>query len=369
MIEMFQNKEHEFLTKLQEFCPHLLKAYPLSGYCESLKKKDPYSHYEQFPGRLRASLQDIKRKYGPGVLALYHKAGLCRLVTDFLHRSGSRQLPIYFESLYHEWFERIYKDFSSMPDAYYDHEKRLWPLRKDLSICSGRAIPVGGAWLIEQRRMRRQYHLQNAQRFDPVRGIDEDQPRKNRHLKMLGSASGYRHDEDYHTLEKRITAIKKQIGKFERVYAGLKKLATIAREVTGQYDWIYVIHTVDSKLQDFTRKKMNFAYRNIAELLKNDSRIWGVFRESWFLDPNLKLISPQLSFLWEEPLRNGATLYHAGPCYPYQIQWAIWLSPERNQAYKDGRYTPELYFYLWPRENIINGNFDTSYDKIDGSIL
>ncbi len=38
---------------------------------------------------------------------------------------------------------------------------------------------------------------------------------------------------------------------------------------------------------------MNQAYMNIAELLKIHSNICGIYRESWFLDPNLKDISPE----------------------------------------------------------------------------
>lgn len=360
MLKAFQKKEHEFLAQLHKSCPQLLQTYPLEFYCSRLKDKVPFRNYETIPEGLSTQLNDIKHNYGSSMLALYHKAGICQLVVEFLHQSGSRQLPTNIDSLYHECFERLYKDFSSMPDAYYDHEKIFSQLRKDLAICSGQAIPVGGAWLVQLKSIRIQDYIQNALRIDPNRISDEDGPPSADYSELSRRRGADQDRDERQTLKKMLTAVKKQIGKQDKVNAGFKKMITAARKATGQYNWFYVIHTVERNIQDFTSAKMDLAYRNIAELLKKDHRIWGIFRESWFLDPYLKQISPELSFLWEVPIRNGASLYYGGPYAMEHIQKIILLSPARNQAYREGRYSPARYFFLWPRDNVLNGKFDAS---------
>lgn len=338
----FQKKDEEFTAQLQEAYPQLLNDCPLTTYLTDLKNKNHYIQYEKFPARLEDLLHKVKNRYGMGALALYHKTGMCRLAVDILDQPGGRQLPDSIRNLYDEWFKRIYNDFSTQPDFYYDHEKPLWPLRKDLSICSGRAMPVGGAWIVELRRMRLHHLIKNARRFDPALGIATAE---------TAAAGGF---------NAFVGTLTDHSGAATSI---LKKTVRVMRELTGQYEWLYVIHTVDRNLQDFTHQKMNLAYRNIGDLLKSDRRVRGIFRESWFLDPHLKQISPELSFLWEVPLHNGAALYYAGPCNQEDSEKATRWSPARNQACKDGLYKPSRYFYIWPRDNVIHGDYELPADQ------
>ncbi|MHC4660008.1 MAG: hypothetical protein ACYS83_12675, partial [Planctomycetota bacterium] len=56
---------------------------------------------------------------------------------------------------------------------------------------------------------------------------------------------------------------------------------------------------------------MNLAYMRIAELMKRDPSIRGVYRGSWFLAPDLEKVSPNLAFLRTVPQWNGARLFRS----------------------------------------------------------
>ena len=119
-----------------------------------------------------------------------------------------------------------------------------------------------------------------------------------------------------------------------------------------KYRSYYTIHTVDRYLPRFTEQQMSQAYINIAELLKLNKNICGIYRKSWFLDPNLKEISPGLRFLWEVPQQNGADLFCTGDS-DQVIKKAIAMSPLRKRLYEEGKYKPINYAYVWPREKLL----------------
>jgi hypothetical protein len=102
----------------------------------------------------------------------------------------------------------------------------------------------------------------------------------------------------------------------------------------------------------FTMEKLNTAYLNIAELLKAFPDIRGVFRRSWFLDPNLKEISPGLRFLWEVPQQNGADLFQTTTTDD-DVKNAITMSPLRQKLYEEGTFRPATHAYVWPRKEFL----------------
>ena len=57
--------------------------------------------------------------------------------------------------LYKEWFARVLEDFSTQYDNYYNHKSDAF--LKDLGVCRLRAIPVGGAWIVEISRSGRRF--------------------------------------------------------------------------------------------------------------------------------------------------------------------------------------------------------------------
>jgi len=324
----FAEKEKEYTARLRTGFPTLLDEFPQTLYLAELKTRDYYVQYEQFSKKLTTMLDTIEQRYGMGAVALYQKSSLCRLIVESLSSLDKRRLPEGVGDSYTAWFERIHGDFFDQADAYYDYKKLFWPLRKDLAVCSGRAIPVGGAWLVERRRLSRSVLTKQSAAGAESRSSSEA-------VRGGGRA--------------RVVAAGKTLGLGEVA----KKVMRALRELRHDYDWFYVIHTAERNIQDFNREQMALAYRNIVELLELDPDVWGVFRQSWFLDPSLKEISPDLSFLWEVPQRHGAKLYCAGACTQEEITTITATSPMRKRLYEEERYIPKTYFYFWPRDKMV----------------
>jgi hypothetical protein len=98
---------------------------------------------------------------------------------------------------------------------------------------------------------------------------------------------------------------------------------------------------------------MRRAYANVAQLMQHDGQVWGAHRASWFLDPAVSEMSPDLAFLRQDPVDHGAELYDGGPCSADDIRKATMFSPIRTRMYREGKYQPRNYFYFWPRSSVI----------------
>ena len=326
MKSRFLKKEEELAKELRASFPGLTNDFPQDPYLSALKDFDFYLPYEHIRCDAREMLDRMHEVHGAGAVALFQKLALCRLAIERLERLGRRDMPEEIEQLQLIWLERVYDDFTQQPDSYYDYSKMFWPVRKDLAICSGRATPIGGAWLIAKSRLNRHAIV------DPPPS-DEDQ----------------QHGLSRDGLRDRVVEFLDRIG----VTDVLKKLRRAAREFAGHYDWYYEIHTVDRNIRDFNAEQMELAYGRVARLLERDPDIWGVYRESWFLDPALADISPELRFLWEVPLRHGAQLHCEGPLPAGSVAKVLATSPKRKKHFKEGRYVPRNYFYFWPRKSLI----------------
>jgi hypothetical protein len=211
-----------------------------------------------------------------------------------------------------EWFRKVLKDLSLQPDTYYDTGD--FPFIQDLAVCSLRAIPVGGAWFVE---------ISRAKEWTGELGSTEskkDIPIK--HTKNV------------------ITRLK------------LRRVITPLLYKLGFFKMYYQMHTYARFLFRFTPEEMDKAYLRIAELLRRNKKIKGLYRRSWFLDPQLEEISPELAYLRKIPEDHGAKVFQA-ITFPNAIDNAIALSPKRRKLYEEGKYAPTTFAFVWPREEML----------------
>lgn len=286
----------------------ILDEFPIEYYISDVKSYSEIRNYNYISDRLRKTFDDIKSKYNDYVLASYHRLALSIFIKDSLRALRKIDIPESITKLFHEWFERVMKDFSRQPDGYYNHRKD--PFKKDLGVCSLRLIPVGGAWVVEVS-----YH----------------------HLRPADSVRKRRLADNSRSI---ISAV--DIRRFLR-------LLFIKMDIIRPF---YSIHTVDRYLPRFTPKEMNRSYIRIAELLKRNPRIKGLYRNSWFLDPALEKISPHLTFLRRIPEENGAKLFRV-ETRQTDINNSIALSAVRKKLFEEGKYVPSCYAYFWPKKKMI----------------
>jgi hypothetical protein len=320
-----QQEEQQFLHDVVGDWPSLLESFPLDSYNAILRKKDLYEHYEGFPEPVINTLSQIKVLYGQAALANYHKISLCRLMRGMLEEINGESLSRPVCESYADWFSRIVGDFRTQPDTYYDIHRPLWPLRKDISVCCGRSMPVGGAWVIAKRWLPRRAMISVA--ADEIKAEKED-------VSLRKVVSGA------------IRAL--------RVDSVARRIRNSMKRSLGRYDLCYTIHTIERNVNDFNAEKMEQAYRNIAGILKQDDAVWGLFRMSWFLDPMVGKFSPELAWLSGVPLANGAELYDQGPGTDDDLRKATLMSVERSRLYATGDYEPRVYCDFWPRDRVID---------------
>ena len=243
--------------------------------------------------------QQIEAHWNIDVLGGYHKLVLTRLIIESERKLKTENLPEEIKELYCKNFNRVLDDIESgQPhDLYtYTNDKFL----KDLSVCSLRLVPVGA----------RKIHLSVL----PV--------------KSFIFKKGF-----------------KQL---------LDSFKLIVFELGGVKP-MYVTHT-DSKdpdlLSEFNPVGFKKSYIRVAELLKREVGIKGIFTVSWFNDPYLANVTPRLTYIREIVTNNGGKLYYCGP-NKEAVKNATMKSQTRRKLYRKGKYLPCNYITIWPRKKLL----------------
>ncbi|WP_052494040.1 hypothetical protein [Nitrosospira sp. NpAV] len=253
-----------------------------------------YGGYSDLPGAFRAACAEIERKSGLAGMALYHKLVLATLIADFGWRA-QKGLPLSVASQYEVEFRRILEQFDTNPHEFYTQENDLF--NKDLAICRGKLIPCG------------------AELVDEFSGVP------------------------------RSTAFRDGINQL----LGVLWFFT-AR--SGGFRPFYEMHMDPRSRRQFTPEGWDRCYLRVADLLEMNPQIKGLFGSSWWYDPRVEEITPNLGFLRHRPLQNGACIFRMGSDGA-AIGNATGHSRRRREQYEKGEYMPTNYLMVWAREDLL----------------
>lgn len=301
--------------------PDFLEKFPISSYVREVIASRGWQRYYYLSPNLKKIFQEVLSAYGSPILARYHKLALTALMLNSLDGLEKKNIPPDIKDLHLKWYERVLNDVSSQPDTYYNSDD--FSFLQDLAVCSLRAIPVGGAWLLEVSRGKLWQNSDPAMN-KPLKEA-ESKRTKTRSLPL------------FQTLADRLK---------------WRRFITLSLYRSGIVGLYYQLHTFPRYLLRFTPAEMEKSYLRIAELLRRNKRIRGLFRRSWFLDPQLENISPELAYLRKIPEKNGAKVFPAIN-FPNTIDNAIAMSPKRKKLYLAKTYTPRAYAYIWPRKKLL----------------
>jgi len=334
LILKFNQHQQQLSAVLSSEYPDLLRRFPVTLYLKEMAIYQGYYHYFFISDKLKAIFDTVEKAYQIHGTSLWHKFVLCHFVQNTLSELASRAYPESIKGLYLKWADRIEHDLTTKSDSYY--HQRNSNFQKDLAVFSGRAIPVGGAWIVELswqniQTLKIAGHHYESSSLQPSADQNEDQ---------LNAASA----NFVARLNKKFSQLLKYFYLHQHAWA-LKNRFRGAKAY-------YAIHTVDRFLPKISPERMQRAYRNIAELIQLNSKVQGIFRESWFLDPHLKAITPGLSFFWELPQQYGAELF-AKDRPEHVVKNAIAMSSQRAQLYRQGKYLPTRYAYVWHRKDLL----------------
>jgi hypothetical protein len=105
-------------------------------------------------------------------------------------------------------------------------------------------------------------------------------------------------------------------------------------------------------IKEFTPAGWTASFTRIAETLERNSAVRGVAGVGWFYDPQLARVSPNLAYIAQTPLKNGAFLIRMRTA-PHDIENALVRSPLRKTLYRRGEYQPACYLLAWPRRELV----------------
>lgn len=295
--EQVRIKKDQLAKELESAHSDILKKFPVSDYLRDVKSHIAYGglSHSRIKHAPKGTFKKIASDYDVPVVSLYLKLGICCAIDESIGLLEHKNLPGDIVNLYHEWFEKVLEEFSTQPDDYYHHG--CYSFVMDLRVCVLRDIPAGGAWLVE------------------IAGVG---------LRPFFC------------------------GGIGQCFVYLKFLILRA----GGFSPFCSFHTVPRFLSRFNKKEMDLSYLRIAEFMKLYPHIKGVYRRSWFLDPELEKISPELSYLREVPEQNGAKFFYAGT-KERDIKYATSMSPLRKKLYSQGKYLPKCYAYIWLRKDFL----------------
>lgn len=249
--------------------------------------------YAALPPELLAAEQSVARENPAAALTL--NRSLCRnLLKEFTLADACWVFPEKFHFLYEQQLQRIENLLTDKPDSYFSFDND--PFRKDLAILRHRLIPCG------------------AEFATPFSGIS-------RSLIFKGGLQ--------------------QAAKFMQVITRCRGIKPFLE-----------LHMHPHYTAAFNFEGWIETYENMADLLEANPSFLGVQSTSWFLDPALAEISPNLSYLREVPERCGATILYAGED-DYDNSGAFATSQTRRDLYKSGHYKPRLFTRIWPRKLLI----------------
>lgn len=137
---------------------------------------------------------------------------------------------------------------------------------------------------------------------------------------------------------------------------GARQLFTVGwtcMAVCGGFSPFLELHAHPHSLTDFNAEGWQKTYRTLADLLRANPRLKGVFSSSWFLDPALKGVSPHLTYLREVPERGGAALVFSD-IDSDGSSGALETSRTRRRMFVEGQYVPKIYARIWPRERLLS---------------
>ncbi len=300
MIDERTNLQKEKIIELlNKSSPNLLTEFPIDNYISTLRSYPSLTHYNYIDQGISKIISNIDKVHGSINLERYNQLLLVILIQEISYQKDFQKLPEEVKSLIESNLNKIIKKLEGRQDGNGYYLNGNDKFQKDLSISLLRMIPLG------------------AQKV------------------TLGKLS-------------RGFLVKGGLNQF------ISGIGTIIFEIGG-FGPIYHMH-MDSRdrelVMEFNPNGWLQFYKRLAELLKINTQIKGVTGSSWFFDPVLEKISPELNYLRETAFQCGGKIFYMGPSKG-AVKDATFMSPKRLKLYKEGSYKPSNYIVVISRNKLI----------------
>ena len=139
-------------------------------------------------------------------------------------------------------------------------------------------------------------------------------------------------------------------------------LRDIRRSGSARVGWNYVAASawgrwynthIDSRdMSEFSPTGWTQSFSRIADMLEINRAVCGAAGVSWYYDPKVGDISPNLAYLRRNQVENGAFSLRLGPGAQHTAN-ALYASRPRQTLYEAGKYLPAGFLIAWPRSRLI----------------
>jgi len=298
-------------VEITSFHP-LLKEFPPEDYIRYLRAASTYSTHKEIPENVLRLSSAIKKKYGTLVTDQYHKLILLKLMRSDELNDHSLHLHEEFlqvkEQKMNTLFKSIQKPIIREGQFSYSHERFIYYLR----ICLGISVAFG-----------------------PFR--------MNKYRPGLGYIKY------------------------------ILQTATHNKHFVGNLKWMINIYSnspmldlhIDQFDMDlvkyFNEKGWKALFRAVNELFIYNPDVKAITGNSWFFDPVLKNISPEIAFIRELIDQLGGQFYFLGQTKNGVIN-ATRGNFNRKELYKNGLYHPVNYLFILTRDSLEKNAAVLSYE-------
>lgn len=280
-------------ARLEARAPGLLRDFPPARYAAAFDKGPAMAPYHHLPQAARDMIGAMA-EFGAGdSLEDYHRLVLLHLIGQGVEPPEVRLTPE-ARRLLDAYLERIVGDVAKARKGFhrFGHDQ----FAKDFAVCRGRLIPLG------------------VELLDPRAGV----PRS-----LLLRRRG------------------------RQVVPTLRLIARL-----GGFRPLWGLHFDRRLVRDFNAEGYTALYLRVADLLQLNPGIRGVSSWSWWHDPRVAELSPELSFIGRHPESAGAVLLRASSDAHTQAD-ALRFAPQRQAAHAAGSYDPCVHMVAWPRRDLI----------------
>ncbi|MGH1477924.1 MAG: hypothetical protein ACRBM6_04215 [Geminicoccales bacterium] len=294
-LEAVNALTHQLEETLRAAGVDLTGSCSIANYVASFAPLTQLVAYDHIPPDALMLIGRVEATAGSAMVECYHQLVLLTLIRSFEDRAVDMQLPVEIRPHAQDYLARLVGRLAKPRRGHYRLDKD--PFLKDLAVARLKLWPAG------------------AELVDIASGI----PRR-----MLMEAGKAR-------FVKALGQIKFQCGGFKPF------LET---------------HFDQRASGDFSAEGYRSLYLTIASLLEKAPEMKGMYSCSWWHDPAVVAISPNLGFLNAIAIEGGAKLYPMGTNDQVTAQ-ATRLSSERTQQMRQGNYRPTRYMMVWARKDLL----------------
>jgi hypothetical protein len=273
--------------------PEALVDYPLGSYLDFFDLLPENAHYHAVPPQARGFADAIELAGGPAALEAYNRLATLRLIESNQPRTALR-LTAEVDALRAAYVARVLADIAAPRKGFFRHSNDMFA--KDFAVCRGLLLPCG------------------AELVDPRGGV----PRR---LLLQG---------------------------------GVRQVLSALRLLTraGGFAPLWGLHFDRRLIGEFNEAGYTALYLRLADLLAVNPDVRGVMSSSWWHDPALSGISPELAFIGRHPESSGAVLLRVGEDAVATVD-ATRFAKERASLHRQGVYRPCVYLLAWPRNDLL----------------